>query len=310
MISVIMPTYNRADLIDKSIMSVLQQTYKDIELIIVDDGSTDNTKEIVSGIRDARCKYFYQENKGACAARNYGIDLAQGEYIAFQDSDDTWREDKLEKQLEVLQNNDYDLVFCAFLRHEHKTESQIPNEFFDIQTLDVKTLLKGNMISTQTILAKSKCFKEVKFDVHMPRFQDWELMLRMVQVYKIGYCKDVLADVYVQENSISMNYDKAYTAIKRIYRLHQQVINSDSALKECCLGIIDSYKRKKELDKLSRDELMQKIIDLENEKQAIYNLSLWKIKEPVRRMINIGNDRKDRVIGMLNTLFSKNVKGG
>lgn len=88
MISVVIPTYNRAKLIARSIESVLNQTYKDIEIIVVDDGSEDNTEEVVLNIKDDRIRFFRMKcNQGACAARNKGISMATGEYVAFQDRD-------------------------------------------------------------------------------------------------------------------------------------------------------------------------------------------------------------------------------
>ena len=94
MVSIIIPTYNRADKLKAAIMSVLNQTYCDLELIIVDDGSTDDTKNVVANIDDNRLRYVYQKNAGACVARNNGIEEAHGDYIAFHDSDDVWHLDK------------------------------------------------------------------------------------------------------------------------------------------------------------------------------------------------------------------------
>ena len=105
LISVVLPTYNRARCLSRSINSVLNQTFSNLELIIVDDGSTDNTRELVESFSDPRIRYIYQENAGACAARNHGINEALGTYIAFQDSDDEWRKDKLEIQLNALIKN-------------------------------------------------------------------------------------------------------------------------------------------------------------------------------------------------------------
>ena len=103
MISVIIPTYNRAGTLLAAAQSVLQQTYRDIELIIVDDGSTDDTSKVVSALQDGRVRYIpLGKNCGACAARNRGIDEAKGEYIAFQDSDDLWHSDKLEREFAFL----------------------------------------------------------------------------------------------------------------------------------------------------------------------------------------------------------------
>ena len=113
LVSVIIPTYNRAHLIKRSAESVLNQTYTNLELIIVDDGSTDDTEEVVKTLNDNRVTYIKQPNQGACAARNNGIDHAKGEFIAFQDSDDVWHEDKLEKQIKCLKETGADFCFCS-----------------------------------------------------------------------------------------------------------------------------------------------------------------------------------------------------
>ena len=92
---VIIPTYNREGTLLRAVNSVLSQSFTDLELIVVDDGSTDHTRELVESIKDNRLRYIYQKNAGACAARNKGIDAAEGEFIAFQDSDDVWLKEKL-----------------------------------------------------------------------------------------------------------------------------------------------------------------------------------------------------------------------
>lgn len=117
-ISVVIPTYNRAKTINKSIKSVLNQTYTNIEVIVVDDCSTDNTETIIKKIKDKRVKYYKLDcNKGACFARNYGIKKATGNYIAFQDSDDIFEKNKLEKQYENIKKNKSDLNFCRIKLH-------------------------------------------------------------------------------------------------------------------------------------------------------------------------------------------------
>ena len=107
MVSIIIPTYNRGYIIKKSIDSVLHQTYEDFELIIVDDGSTDGTKQLIDEYEDDRIKYYsYEHNKGVVYARNYGMKMAKGDCIVFQDSDDVWHSDKLEKQIKILEDDD------------------------------------------------------------------------------------------------------------------------------------------------------------------------------------------------------------
>lgn len=115
LVSIITPTYNCGQYISKTIESVLTQTYGNWEMLIVDDCSKDNTKEIVSSFKDPRIIYYcLQENSGAAAARNIGLNVAKGRWIAFLDSDDIWSPNKLEKQLQFMKKNDY-----AFTYHEY-----------------------------------------------------------------------------------------------------------------------------------------------------------------------------------------------
>ena len=116
LVSVILPTYNRADLLPRAVKSVLAQTYPCWELIIWDDGSTDNTTEVVGSYRDERLRYFRDDNHGVSYARNCAIQTARGEYIAFLDSDDEWRHQKLTAQIEALNTHPgIDVLFTDFL---------------------------------------------------------------------------------------------------------------------------------------------------------------------------------------------------
>ena len=104
-VSVIIPTYNRAKLIKRSILSVLNQTYQNFEIIVVDDGSADDTKSVVESFNNPKIRYIRHDiNKGQSAARNTGIKNAKGKYIAFQDSDDEWLPEKLEKQMSCFES--------------------------------------------------------------------------------------------------------------------------------------------------------------------------------------------------------------
>jgi glycosyltransferase involved in cell wall biosynthesis len=125
-ISVIIPTYNRAQLVTKAIDSVLAQTYHDYEIIVVDDGSTDNTKEVLQPYMD-RIRYIYQENAGVSAARNAGIRVAKGEWIAFIDSDDQWLPDKLSAQIEFVSRSYTKVCFTGveFVRMEGRSTQKV-----------------------------------------------------------------------------------------------------------------------------------------------------------------------------------------
>ena len=229
MVSVIIPTYNREKTILKSINSVLKQTYKDIEVIIVDDCSTDNTEEIIKNIDDKRIIYYkLKENSGACVARNKGIDLAKGEFIAFQDSDDEWNKNKLEIQMKHLKNSKYDMNFCALNRIEkRKKKVIIPKGIINVDSDFTEQILNENKVSTQTILAKKYIFEKIRFDDRLPRFQDWDLVIEISKKYKIGFVNIPLVNLYIQEDSITKNPQKAVTAIKIIYEKNKEKIENN-----------------------------------------------------------------------------------
>lgn len=211
LVSVIIPTYNRAYILQDSIYSVLKQTYVDIELLVIDDGSTDDTESKIKEIHDKRIRYFKQNNKGACAARNKGILLANGKYIAFNDSDDIWYGNKLERQINVLKRNNADIVFgkmdCE--RYRRGMPDHIKEGFVE-HNVD----LMG--IGTQTLLGKNEIFKENLFKENLPRFQELELLIRIFFKYSIYCIDEKLVKWQIQPNSISNDSDKLYVALNII----------------------------------------------------------------------------------------------
>lgn len=228
MISVIIPAFNRERTIGRAIESVINQTYQDWELIIVDDCSKDNTKQIICDYekKDSRIKgVFLDKNAGACNARNVGIDNARGEYIAFQDSDDDWEKIKLERQLEYLIQKDADIVVCKMKKiNEDNIECGIfpKNEYIPANNLiTYETLLFQNLISPQNLLVKKHCVEDIKFDKEQLSAQDWEWALRAVKKYKIIMQNEILSIQYFQKDSISMNYDKKLKSFDRIYQLNE-----------------------------------------------------------------------------------------
>lgn len=228
LISVVMPTYNREKTIIRAVNSVLNQTYKNIELIVVDDCSSDNTIKLLNEIKDPRLKIIkLEKNSGACHARNVGIKNSKGNLIAFQDSDDEWHINKLEKQVKYLDK--YDLVFCRFKRNESET---FPNIKYELDEFDAyKKLLIENIIGTSLILTKKEILIKNLFDEKLPRFQDWDLVLRISKKYKIKYLKEVLSNVYVQKDSISKNHESALKALEIIYEKNKDEIENNKKIK-------------------------------------------------------------------------------
>lgn len=232
LVTVIIPTYNRAKTIERSINSVLSQSYSNLELIVVDDGSSDNTKSVVENIDDSRVRYIWQNNSGACAARNNGINNARGENIAFNDSDDTWKPNKLEKQLEVVTKTGADVVFC-------KLSIPVKNGYKKLQPEGInegfvnfrKNSVAG--IGTQTLLFKKKVLTKFRFDEEIPRFQDLEILINIMNSrnYEL-YCinESLLDDYKVSRDSISVNSNKLITALEILERKYPDLKNISPAL--------------------------------------------------------------------------------
>lgn len=237
MVSVIIPTYNRANVIKKAIDSVLNQTYENLELIIVDDCSTDNTREIVGDIDDPRIKYVcLSKNSGACAARNKGIDMAKGQYIAFQDSDDEWLPSKLEKQLSVFEEHNPDIVFCKLKRIQ--ANGQITFEPPQIKGGKIEKVTNLFGIGTQAIIAKRDVFAQLRFDDELPRFQDFELLLRASKQFSL-YCLDEgLVNYEVGADSISSSPTRMYEACEKILKKHPDFKDYPEMIEHMAHGLL------------------------------------------------------------------------
>jgi glycosyltransferase involved in cell wall biosynthesis len=228
-VSIIMPVYNREQTVKKAIESVLSQTYSHFELIIVDDASTDQSATIIRSIIDERIRYFsHDTNRGGSAARNTGILQAKGKWLAFQDSDDIWKEDKLEKQMQFvfgMNSDSLSIIYTSFTRHKEGIKELIPQRDDRKKHGYIhKELIEENFISTQTVLLPKECFTPNQlFDEDLPRFQDWELWLRLSLSYPFIWIEEPLVDVYYTEGSISSNHEKLVIAYEKILTKHQSL---------------------------------------------------------------------------------------
>ena len=218
-VSIIIPTYNRGNLIGNSIKSVLNQTYKYLEVIVVDDGSTDNTIEEINKIEDERVRYIkLKQNSGGSNARNIGMINATGKYISFQDSDDIYYPDKIETQLKNIINKHSNLDFCKIKVNFNSSHSQYyPNirQEKSIQNGNLfnELISRGNFISTQAILAKKEFIIKYLFDPKMPRLQDYDLILRMIPNVRISYTSNVLVELNLQNDSVTLSQKKLKKAV-------------------------------------------------------------------------------------------------
>ena len=187
-VTVIIPTHNRAHLISGSIRSVLDQTFKNFELIIVDDASNDNISEVVNGFKDDRIKYIHHDkNQGGPTARNTGIKAAKGAYIALLDDDDQWWPTKLEEQVNKFNevSNKVGLVYSG-LEVRRLTGDSVVRTYHPQFRGDLRLrLLLGTTIGSPTPLIKRECFEKVGlFDPRLKSCQDWDMWKRISEYYE------------------------------------------------------------------------------------------------------------------------------
>lgn len=222
LVSIIMPAYNAQDYIKQSIQSVVKQTYNNWELLIINDGSTDNTVSIVESFKDTRIVLFSQENSGVSRARNYGISKAKGDYIAFLDSDDLWKNNKLNVQVSymkkhpdiVLSYTDYDSFKLQneIIKNKQLYPFQIENQH--------DRLLVFNYIATLTVMLKKEIFQKVDgFDISLFGPEDWDLWIRIAKIGKIAFINQKLALYREHESGISKNrkrqLEQEYKVLRR-----------------------------------------------------------------------------------------------
>ncbi len=236
-ISVILPTYNRADLFGKAVRSVLNQTYQNFELIIVDDGSKDNTTKVMEEFTDSRIKYLvHHQNRGAAAARNTGIKCAKGEYIAFQDSDDEWFPNKLELQMEIFNKLPYNvgIIYTDMLRIKEGGKA----EYWSSPTVTNKSLINPTTLDYQVInigiqstLIKKYCFDEVGLlDENFKKYVDLELFLRLIQKYDFYHVKKPLVKYYTTQGISSNLKEDSISREQLLNKYFEHICNNQAFL--------------------------------------------------------------------------------
>ena len=232
LVSVIIPTYNRASLIEKSVKSVYSQTYSNIELIVVDDGSEDDTERILSSYIDKNGLVFHKhkENRGAPAARNTGGNLAHGEFLAFLDSDDKWDPRKLEKQVQIFNTSSPDvaLVYTGIKKINEKGDF-LGNKIPVMKGYIFNDLLIDNCIgSTSVAMIRRDAFLSVGgFDEKFPARQDLDLWLRIARDYAVDYIAEPLVEYLVHSDRISVNLDSRLEGCKMLLEKYKEDIYAD-----------------------------------------------------------------------------------
>lgn len=238
LVSIIIPTYNCLDYLKLAIASIRKQDYPNLEVIVIDDKSNDGTSDWLNTQKktDPWIKPYCINGDGVSQVRNYGIDRAQGDYIAFLDADDLWLPGKLHKQINFHEANPdillsftnyehYDmqgisLGNCfAFWPHFSRISDKTNKEFVRIDRLPTAAIFAENVIGTSTVMVKKSALQNANgFDTNLKSASDWELWLRISKQGPIGYTSETLMDYLVREGSISRKTELRLQQMQEIIR--------------------------------------------------------------------------------------------
>lgn len=298
LVSVIIPTYNRIEYISEAIESVLAQTYRNYEIIVVDDGSTLNVRKTLEPYKN-KIRYLYQDNKGLAAARNTGIKDSRGEYLTFLDDDDIFRPRKLEIQASILEKNtEIDLVYSDYYifgtNNKNKSilslsagRNQPTYEF-------AQSLFLNPNIATPSVMIRHKCFFDVGlFDEHLRAHEDGDMFLRIALNGKVKFSRYISAKVRYHKNKMSFDRVKIYKSEiesakkiltqNRTFResLHSKATERMAELYYCLgteLFYIGKYKEAINNYKISK-RFSNKYINLKNVSSTILKHALKRIRK-------------------------------
>ncbi|MGR6117769.1 glycosyltransferase family 2 protein [Aeribacillus composti] len=232
-VSIIIPTHNSEKYIGDTLNSVLSQTYRNIEVLVVDDASTDNTISIIKNISnlDDRVKIIQLKvNSGAAVARNTGIKNATGRFIAFIDADDLWKKDKLEKQINFMLKNDIAFSFTDYELIDYKGES-LKKRIRMPKKINYNGLLKNTIIQTCTVILDTKKISRIEMP-NLRRGQDFATWLSILKEVQYAYAlNESLAYYRRTPGSLSSN---KFKAIRRTWYIYRNVENLSFPVSLCC----------------------------------------------------------------------------
>lgn len=218
LVSIVIPVYNGSQYLEKTLTTILEQDYKRIEIILVNDGSTDTSAELINRLveKDGRISGYHKENGGVAAARNYGINRASGELIAFCDQDDFWLSNKLSKQLSLFQNEKVGLVYCgAIAEYTHLNKKDKPNFEKQYRGDVFDKLIQVNMFTCCTVIARKNLLQEVQAfddDRELMGVDDWLAWLKLSLVCEFDFVPEHLAIHVFHGDNYSSNEEKMHAA--------------------------------------------------------------------------------------------------
>ena len=264
MVSIIMAVYNGETYIEEAIKSILNQTYKNIELIIIDDGSTDGTKKIALKYPVI---YHYQKNKGPSSARNKGIELAKGKYVAFIDSDDIYLKNKIERQVEFLEKSSFDIVFNDVIMIDDKGEDigVLKSELYD-ENFKANILFRQIIPCPPSIMLRRRCFDNIQYPEDYINAEDYKLIIELSNFYKFGYIRECLYLYRRHKYNLTNNHKK-------------QVDNEIKIVKDMGVNTIKNRVNESNYTKLKKKILLG---------QILYKIQLY--KEAINELYGIKDE--------------------
>ena len=261
-VSVHIPCYNSEKYILETIKSVLDQTFADFELIIVNDGSSDKTEEIIKGFHDSRIRYFSQGNKGLAATRNRTLSLSNGEYIAFLDHDDLWLPAKLEKQVAALDASpDAALAYSNFYRLFPDGDRILAFRKNQPEGKIFESVLREYSVGLSTVIIRKRHLDELKicFDEKLRQFEEYDLFMKLLYRYEAAYIKEPLAVYRIHDARSSILFKDIYAdefeyVVKKMMDLEPGfAVKYSKALKRV-MGNIGQVRAKVAMEKLNRKD--------------------------------------------------------
>lgn len=217
-VSVVVPVYNGASYLSATVESILTQDFEDFELLLIDDGSSDDSITIIRELAemDSRIKPYFKDNGGVANARNFGIDHAEGEFIAFCDQDDLWLPEKLSKQMPLFQNEVVGLVYSGtVIQHENYGKTAKPGFEKKYRGSIFEQLITGNVVPSCTVVVRKRLLDQVgRFDDDraLMGVDDWHLWLKLSMVCQFDYVPDHLATHIFHGDNYSLNDEKMHAA--------------------------------------------------------------------------------------------------
>jgi len=244
LVSIITITRNRANLISRAIKSVLNQTYENIEYIIVDGGSTDNTKIVVNNFKDKRLKYYYLDKGDPSLQSKFGFSKSKGEYIAMLDDDDEYLSTKIEKQVELIETlpHKYGLVYCWMSYFDDNTKNYIKIHKTELKGFVPQEVVEKPTVSgTPTFLFRRKVFLELgggwRGDIGLVG-SDWEFAARACQKYHVDFVPESLVNVYINHGATRLSDSEYDDREVKFIKFHSHFLNEFK-------NIFDKYPQKK-----------------------------------------------------------------